>query len=190
MFKEAFGKEWPIPSLQGENLLLRPCCISDFDAIKAYRQDEASCQYIRPPESDEQIRTLVEQHCSPWELSEGRWNGLVVTEVENDKALGEIVFRIEDEVNLRAEIGYRIAPQAGGKGLATKGCRLLIDYLFAELGLFKVVAKCDPRNTASYRVMEKLGMVREAHFKKHFKIGERWTDQYDYGLLKEDWKSR
>lgn len=35
--------------------------------------------------------------------------------------------------------------------------------------------------------MEKLGFVREAFFKEHYRIGEEWTDQYDYGLMSTQW---
>lgn len=178
-----------IPTMVGANILLRPCKVSDYDAIKIYRQDEESCRYIRPPESDQRIKAIVEQHCLPWELSEGRWNGLVINFIGQDKAVGEIVFRIEEIEHARAEIGYRVSPDCAGKGVCSEACRLLIDYLFSQLKLHKVVAKCDPANHASYRVMEKLGMQKEAHFKRHFKVGDRWTDQVDYGILASDWKS-
>ena len=176
-----------IPTIVGTNILLRPCKADDYDAIKVYRQDEQSCRFIRPPESDERIKEIVEHHCSPWELSEGRWNGLVISFVDQDKAIGEISYKIEELEHARAEIGYRVSPECAGKGVCTEACRLLINYLFTNLKLHKVVAKCDPENHASYRVMEKLGMQKEAHFKRHFKIGERWTDQIDYGILASDW---
>ena len=178
-----------IPTIAGTNILLRPCRAGDYEAIKVYRQDEESCRYIRPPESDQRIKEIVEQHCLPWELNEGRWNGLVINFVGQEKVIGEIVFRIEELEHSRAEIGYRVSPECAGKGVCTEACRLLIDYLFGELKFHKVVAKCDPQNHASYRVMEKLGMQKEAYFKRHFKVGDQWTDQVDYGLLATDWKN-
>ncbi|MCW8875856.1 MAG: GNAT family N-acetyltransferase [Kangiellaceae bacterium] len=177
-----------IPTIVGANILLRPCKASDYEAIRFYRQDEESCRFIRPPESDQRIKEIVEQHCSPWEMSEARWNGLVINFIGQEKVVGEIVFRIEEQEHSRAEIGYRISPECAGKGVCTEACRLLINYLFSELKFHKVVAKCDPENHASYRVMEKVGMQKEAYFKSHFKVGNRWTDQVDYGLLASDWK--
>jgi len=49
---------------------------------------------------------------------------------------------------------------------------LLVDLLFKDLGFFKLVAKCDPRNTGSYRVMEKQKFKRKAVFKEHYLLGD------------------
>ena len=170
-------------------MLLRPCETEDFAAIKVYRQDPESCQYIRPPESDERIREIVAQHCEPWVLEEGRWNGTIIALLSDHTAIGEMHFRICDWQNQRAELGYRVNKSFAGRGIATEAARLLIDYLFNSIGLHKVIAQCDPRNISSYKVMEKLGMKREGYFKQHFLIGSEWTDQLDYGLLKSDWKT-
>ena len=167
MKKELVDKIWQTPRLSNARVCLRPFKKSDLKSISTYRKDPESCRYIRPPESDEKIQELVEHHCQPWQLVENRWNGFVVTGPDSDIAQGEVLFRIEEIENSRAEIGYRIAPSAMGKGYATEASRILIAYLFKEFDIHKVVAKCDPRNIASYRVMEKLGMVREAHFKNH-----------------------
>ena len=171
------------PALSTKNIYLRPATKADYSVIKVYRQDPENCRYIRPPESDEETMAIVEQLSKPWHLALGHWNGLVICLQEDDTLVGEVVFRIEDWDNQRAEIGYRLSNKAAGKGICTEAAKLLIDYLFNELGFFKVVAKCDPRNISSYRVMEKLGFQREAFFKDHYLIADEWTDQYDYGLL-------
>lgn len=187
MKKECINQTWPIPHLISQTIRLRPCRLTDYEQLKTYRQDNESCKFIRPPQTDEQIKKLVEQHCEPWDLSENRWNALIINLVDSDVAIGEVLFRYEDIEHERIELGYRVAPEAAGRGVATEACRLLINYLFNNFQCHKIVAKCDPRNIASFRVMEKLGMVREASFKRHFKIGDLWTDQYDYGILIEDW---
>lgn len=107
--------------------------------------------------------------------------------VGSDKVVGEIVFKVEDWQNQRAEIGYRLSESIAGKGVCTEAATLLIDFLFTEIVFFKLVAKCDPRNIASYKVMEKLGFKKEAFFKDHYLMGNEWTNQYDYGLLATNW---
>lgn len=171
------------PILKNKHIYLRMAKLSDVEAIRAYRQDANNCRYIRPPESNEVIFNLVEQLTKPWLFTLGRWNGFVICQAGDDNAIGEIVFNIEDWDCQRAEIGYRISNEMAGRGICTQAVSLLINYLFNELGFFKLVAKCDTRNIASYKVMEKLGFKREAYFKDHYLLGEEWTDQYDYGLL-------
>ncbi len=177
----------PAPILSSGNIYLRPAKVSDFPVIKIYRQDPENCRYIRPAESDEETMKIVEQLSKPWQMKSGYWNGLVICLQEDDTLVGEIVFRIEDWENSRAEIGYRLSEAAAGKGICTQAATLLINYIIHEFGFYKLVAKCDPRNIASFRVMEKLGFVREAFFKEHYRIGEEWTDQYDYGLMSTQW---
>lgn len=173
--------------LAGQNIYLRTAKMTDFEAIKAYRQDPENCRYIRPPENDAETLNIVEGLCKPWQLVEGQWNGYVICLRGEDTVIGEIVFRVEDWHNQRAEIGYRIHQDSAGKGVCTEALKLLVDLLFKDLGFFKLVAKCDPRNIGSYRVMEKQGFKREAFFKAHYLLGDEWTDQYDYGLLASEW---
>ena len=57
------------------------------------------------------------------------------------------------------EIGWRLAANAQGRGLATEGALAIVDFAFNTIGLREVVAITVPPNTASRRVMEKLGMT-------------------------------
>lgn len=186
--KIVLNEQHTAPLLATDNIYLRPATKADYPVVKLYRQDPENCRYIRPPESDEETMEIVMQLSKPWNLALGQWNGLVICLKEDDSLVGEIVFRIEDWENQRAELGYRLSESAAGKGICTEAANLLIKYLFEHLGFFKIVAKCDPRNISSYRVMEKLGFKREAYFKKHYLIGDEWTDQYDYGLLASQYK--
>ena len=186
--KIALDEQHPAPTLSSSNIYLRPAIIADYPVIKLYRQDPENCRYIRPPENDDETMKLVELLSKPWNLASGHWNGLVICLQEDDSLVGEVAFKIEDWDNERAEIGYRLSAAAAGRGICTEASKLLIDYLFKELGFFKIVAKCDPRNISSYRVMEKLGFEREAFFKDHYRIADEWTDQYDYGLLAKNYQ--
>jgi RimJ/RimL family protein N-acetyltransferase len=59
------------------------------------------------------------------------------------------------------EIGYVIAPEARGRGIATRAVALLTRWGFDELGLRRIELRIDPRNAASGRVAERAGYVRE-----------------------------
>ena len=77
-----------------------------------------------------------------------------------------------------------------GRGYATDAARAILRYGFETLGLHRVIANCQPENVASWRVMEKLGMRREAHFRQciHRDDGT-WWDEYSYAILEEDWNA-
>jgi RimJ/RimL family protein N-acetyltransferase len=60
---------------------------------------------------------------------------------------------------------------------------------FVELGLHRIIGQCDARNTASARVMERLGMRREAHLIANEFVKGEWTDELIYAMLDREWKA-
>ncbi|MFK4791450.1 GNAT family N-acetyltransferase [Microbacterium sp. ZW T5_56] len=90
-----------------------------------------------------------------------------------------------------AGIGYLIDPAHAGRGYATELGRALLALAFDELGVHRVTAGCYADNTASWRVMEKLGMRREQHGVRdswHAELG--WIDGYTYAILAEEWRAQ
>ena len=62
-----------------------------------------------------------------------------------------------------------------------------MDFAFGALRCHRVVATCQPENVASWRVMEKLGMRREAHFRQGlYQATGEWWDEYFYALLADE----
>ena len=80
--------------------------------------------------------------------------------------------------------------------LASESALALIQYGFAECGVHRVVAYCNPENIPSWRVMEKVGMRREGYLRQNifFRRDENgnpsWQDSYAYGMLKDDFKKQ
>jgi [ribosomal protein S5]-alanine N-acetyltransferase len=89
------------------------------------------------------------------------------------------------------EIGWALGRPYQQQGYATEAAVALLAHAFETLRAHRVVATCQPENVASWRVMEKLGMRREAHFREHLlrETGE-WWDEYFYALLAEEYFGR
>jgi RimJ/RimL family protein N-acetyltransferase len=86
------------------------------------------------------------------------------------------------------EIGWVFHPMHHGRGYATEAAKALFAYGFETLGLHRIIATCQPENVASWRVMENLGMLREAHFRKVFAVDDStWLDEHLYAMLEEEW---
>jgi RimJ/RimL family protein N-acetyltransferase len=79
-------------------------------------------------------------------------------------------------------VGYAIHPDYQGRGFATEATLGLIDFGFLSLGLERIVAQCDTRNSASYRVMEKAGMTRVGTHLNHREIKGRLAHSFEYGI--------
>lgn len=93
------------------------------------------------------------------------------------------------------EIGYVFDPRMWGHGYATEACQALIDLLFSERSAHRVVARCNPENTRSWALLERLGLRREAHqlAAASFSVdaaGQRvWHDTYQYAQLAHEWRA-
>jgi ribosomal-protein-alanine N-acetyltransferase len=104
------------------------------------------------------------------------------------QVVGRVVLEI-DRSNVTASLGYGVARAWWGRGVASEAARAVVDYGFEVLGLAKVWARADPRNGASVRVLEKVGMQREGLLRGHLLIRGERVDRVYYGLLREEWKA-
>jgi ribosomal-protein-alanine N-acetyltransferase len=87
------------------------------------------------------------------------------------------------------EIGYGIAENHHGKGIATEAVRLLLTKVFTETGLRKLTALVHDKNHGSCRVLEKLGFRQEGLLREHYLINGKPVDEILYGLLKHEWSA-
>ena len=112
---------------------------------------------------------------------------------ENEKMIGHLYFKqIDPQVMMTWELGYIFNPSYHRKGYASEAAQALVEYAFKNCKVHRIMARCDPENPASWKVLEKIGFRREGHFKQFgtFRNDESgnpiWHDAYEYGLLKED----
>lgn len=113
---------------------------------------------------------------------------------ETNKLIGNVYFQLQGPKEFSTwEIGYVFNPLYYGKGYATEACQGILQYGFEQIGAHRIIAKCNPENIASWKLMERLTMRREGHFKKpaFFKKTDEgkpiWHDAYLYSVLQEEW---
>jgi RimJ/RimL family protein N-acetyltransferase len=85
-------------------------------------------------------------------------------------------------------LGYCLDDAAWGHGYATEAARCLLQWAFDTLALNRVQAETDTRNTASARVLEKLGFVREGMLREDCVVNGEVSDSWVYGLLRRQWQ--
>ena len=173
--------------------MLRPFRISDVDNVFEYTQDPEWARYqvnILPvPLPRKNAESLAAMFSDPagW-VKIGMLRIFAV--VFEGKVIGEIVLnqRDDDRPNERVEIAYSLARKYWNKGLTTEAARAVMDWAFQTYSFNRMYAWCDPRNTGSWRVMEKLGMRQEGLLRSHVKWDGEFRDQLFYGILREEWK--
>ncbi|MGI9283582.1 MAG: GNAT family N-acetyltransferase [Endozoicomonas sp.] len=82
------------------------------------------------------------------------------------------------------EVGFQFPQRSWGKGLASQGCQMLIQYAFDELRAHKVTADCYANNKGSERVMVKSGMMKEGHQESYYSPEE---DRVLYGITRKQY---
>ena len=88
-----------------------------------------------------------------------------------------------------AEIGFLFHPDHQGFGFAFEAVRAVFEVAFRNLGLHRIVGRSDARNGPSLRLMERLGMRREAHLIENEYLKGEWTDEIDFAILAREWRS-
>ena len=89
----------------------------------------------------------------------------------------------------RGELGFVLHPDHQGAGYATEGARALLPVAFETLGLHRVAGHLEARNAASGRVLERLGMRREAHLVENEWVKDEWQSEVVYALLEREWRA-
>jgi RimJ/RimL family protein N-acetyltransferase len=111
---------------------------------------------------------------------------LAIERKEDGVVIGLLGFICRD--HLQGEIGWALGVEYRGQGYATEAARALIAYGFKSLDLHRIHADTSIGNTASWRLMERLGMKREAHLREVVYQEGKWLDRYIYGVLADEWR--
>jgi RimJ/RimL family protein N-acetyltransferase len=153
------------PSVETERLLLRPWRpAEDGDALAALNADPAVMRWVTPnrPLRPEESAELLDRIVRHWdEHGFGLW--ALVPREEPWACIGFAGLAIPSflpAVLPAVEVGWRLAPQWWGRGLATEAARASVDYGFERLGLRSIVSIIDARNDRSLAVAARLGMRR------------------------------
>ena len=168
--------------LETKRLILRKYCEKDLLDLYEYLSDEEVVKFesYKPMNMDEVQAELAERIPSD--------EMVAVVLKENRKLIGNVYLGKRELDSL--EIGYVFNKQYCGHGYAKESCAALIEKTFSE-GMHRIYAEYDPQNPASWRLLESLGFIKDAHFHQNVYFwkdaqGEPiWKDTYVYSLLNQ-----
>ncbi len=178
---------WPIHTAR---LTLRRARADDADAFLSYWCLPSVTQWMGELPEDS-----VARYTAPERLD------LLLVVERAGAIIGDLMIKVEDAWaparmasqarGVQAELGWTLRPEETGKGYATEAVQAAIRICFEDLGLRRVTASCFSTNTASYRLMERVGMRREAtRLKDSLHPSGKWMDGVSYALLADEWRAR
>jgi RimJ/RimL family protein N-acetyltransferase len=184
------SKSTAILWIESARLILRRMRATDLEIFMAYRNDSriARLQGWEAFTKEESVSFLEDQQSRAAFLP-GQWLQIAITLKPAQSLIGDCALKIHLEDPRQATIGITLAHGFHGQGFALEAAATLLNYAFEELGLHRVRADTDPQNTAAWRLLERLGMRREGHLKQSLWFKGRWTDEYFYAILKQEWLS-
>lgn len=178
--------------LETERLLLRDAQLSDADAVDRYAGDEQVVKYLFwGPNSPERTREVLQFRVNHQQVDPARRAlELAIVDKSSNEVVGGAGLRVADSDALDADLGYVLARAKWGQGIVTEACERLLEVAFGWFGLHRVWASTDADNLASQRVLEKLGLRREAHFVQNKLVKGQYRDTLIYALTEAEYWSR
>ncbi len=170
------------PVLVTERLRLRPFRLSDRADHDAYESRPDVTRYLPYDARTPQQAEVALARKVLWNAleTEGERLVLAIERRFDGRVIGEVHLVWADAVHRQAEVGFVLHPDWQGQGLAAEAVRAAMDALVSGLGAHRIFGNCDADNTASARLMERLGMAREAQLRHTRHVDGQWRDTLVY----------
>lgn len=166
-------------------------------AIRRFRPEDAAdlFEYLSDPqiyrfEPGEPIdRAQAQQRATDMAASSDFW---AIELAATGKVIGQLYFQqVDPAEHLTCELGYILNPAYHGQGYGSEAAGALVQHALTAGGMHRVVAHCNPENSASWKLLEKIGFRREGllrqnvFFRRNAAGEPLWTDTYVYARLHE-----
>lgn len=166
--------------------------------LRRFRMDDAQelFEYLSQPETVryEPYDVFSPSHARQEAAARARSGDFIAVCLKDTRKLIGNLYLHEEDYGC-CELGYVFNARYLHHGYATEAARAMLQIAFVEMGAHRVTAMCNPENTPSWRLLERLGMRREGHLRKNIYFrcdhsGEPiWQDTYEYAILREEWLS-
>ncbi len=173
--------------LETDRLLIRPISQTDKEAVFEYRSDKETNKYQGwIPETVNDVEIFIGKVAKQINETE-TWFQFVIIEKDSEKIIGDIGVHFFGDENKQVEIGCTLNKLFQSKGCATESIKCLIDFLFGNLNKHRIITSIDPENKNSIKLVERIGLRKEAHFVESLFLNGKWVDDIVYAITKKDW---
>ena len=173
-------------------LHLRPFRDEDLADVHAFYSLPEVARFVYwEPRSLAETEKVLTQKQGQTRLTEAGTNlTLGVALQKTNRIIGEVTLMWRSQEHQQGEVGFVFNPAFQGQGYATEAALAMLALGFDELQLHRIYGRCDALNVPSYKLMERLGMRREAHFIHNEIFKGEWSDELVYAMLQSEWRGR
>jgi len=173
-------------------LVLRRPRLEDLDDLALIFEREDVCRYLygEPRDRAETLAVLTSRVEKTESLEYDNVINVVIERREKSGVIGDFMLHWKEDDHHQGEIGGSLYPDFHGQGYATEIYEALLTLAFETYHLHRVVGRCDGRNTASIRSLEKSGLHEEAHLIENEFVKGEWTDEVIMAIRRSEWEDR
>jgi len=172
------------------HLVLRPFERSDLDAVRRYHTLPSVQRYVeRPTRYEEDVAAALAIMRSQVELHRpGETLTLAMVCKGDQQLVGHVSLKWSDATAGQGELRFAIDPAHSGKGYLTQALTALVDLAFDHFRIHRLMVRCDGRSHHSIKLMQKLGMRLEAHYREHALFQGEWDEELHFAMLDREWR--
>jgi ribosomal-protein-alanine N-acetyltransferase len=179
--------------LETNRLIIRDHIESDIDGLHSVLSDKDLMFYIQDIATSNFEESLANLNFAMEEAKSSHRTCFffAIIDKETNEYIGNVgTTKLRETVDGNVmELGYFIKREYWGKGIVTEAAKEVIKFCFEDLGTLKIETGCNADNTASEKIMKKLGMIKEADLKLKVVIDGKFYDRVEYRLLKSEYAS-
>ena len=144
-----------------ERIVLTPLGTDFLKSVNEYALDYENTKYMchLPKKSSDETLDFLRNVESEWNKEKPAFYEFAM--LYQDRHVGAVSVYFENGIG---ELGWIVNKQYWGKGFAYEAAKAVIHYFAANMGTTHFIAHCDTANIASYKTMEKLGMIRTGEY--------------------------
>ena len=182
----------PVFPFETPRLFLRPFTKADFEDLYAFQSLPAAARYrYTEPRNRQEVRKLLNGWIKNTAFADDDDKLVLATETKDSgRVIGEVLLTLRSAQHRQGEIGFLLHPDFHGQGFAFEAMLPLLKLGFDHFGLHRIYGRCDARNTASARLMARLGLRREAELHENAFVKGEWTSELVFALLAREWAER
>jgi [ribosomal protein S5]-alanine N-acetyltransferase len=172
-----------------QRLKIRNLKESDLEAFHLYRSNPEVTKYQGfDTISKDQAKTFIEEHKNKLHIFPGEWIQYGIENIGDHQLIGDCAIYLHRSDSRIAETGITISHLHQRKGYAKETMLGLMNFLFQEKGIHRIIETVDAENLASIQLFKSLSFRLEGHFLENIYFKGKWGSEYQFAMLKKEWR--
>ena len=178
-------------SIITNRLIIRNLMITDLDNFHQYRSNPEVTKY-------QGFDVMTKEACLDFILLQsqkqfgkaGEWVQYAIENEKTKQLIGDCAIKL-DQYDIRlAEIGITISDLHQKKGYAKEALTGILDWLFETQNIHRITEIVDAENVASIHLLKSLNFKQEGHFIENIFFKGKWGSEFQFAMLKSEWKDK